>query len=117
MSNIKLLDCTLRDGGYVNNWEFGSDNIQWIISKLQKSNIDIIEIGYIRDYEKDSIEKTVFSSTLATNRILKSASFERNANSLISAMIDFGDCSIEQIANQNETKFSSVPEKNKIPRK
>ncbi len=103
--NIKLLDCTLRDGGYVNNWEFGSDNIQWIISKLQKSNIDIIEIGYIRDYEKDSIDKTVFSSTLATNRILKAESFEKNASSLISAMIDFGDCSIEQISNQNETNI------------
>ena len=23
MKDIKLLDCTLRDGGYINNWEFG----------------------------------------------------------------------------------------------
>ena len=27
----KLLDCTLRDGGYVNNWNFGLDNIKTII--------------------------------------------------------------------------------------
>ena len=30
MSNIKLLDCTLRDGGYVNNWHFGNNNIKVI---------------------------------------------------------------------------------------
>ena len=23
MADIKLLDCTLRDGGYVNNWQWG----------------------------------------------------------------------------------------------
>ena len=27
MKQVKLLDCTLRDGGYVNDWEFGHDNI------------------------------------------------------------------------------------------
>ena len=27
MSNIRLLDCTLRDGGYVNDWKFGHDNL------------------------------------------------------------------------------------------
>ena len=26
MKQVKLLDCTLRDGGYVNDWEFGHDN-------------------------------------------------------------------------------------------
>jgi 4-hydroxy 2-oxovalerate aldolase len=44
---IKLLDCTLRDGGYNNNWEFGSDNIQKIFSGLVDSNMDIIECGFL----------------------------------------------------------------------
>ena len=28
MNKINVLDCTLRDGGYCNNWEFGFDNIK-----------------------------------------------------------------------------------------
>ena len=28
MSNVKILDCTLRDGGYINNWNFGKEKIQ-----------------------------------------------------------------------------------------
>ena len=44
---IKILDCTLRDGGYVNNWEFGKCNIENIISKLSSSNIEVIECGFL----------------------------------------------------------------------
>ena len=27
MNSVKVLECTLRDGGYVNNWDFGKENI------------------------------------------------------------------------------------------
>ena len=56
MRNIKVLDCTLRDGGYVNNWNFGYNNIKRIISYLNKSDVDIIECGFIRDIN-EKIEK------------------------------------------------------------
>ena len=34
MGNRFLLDCTLRDGGYVNDWEFGHDKIIEIFERL-----------------------------------------------------------------------------------
>ena len=34
MPDIKILDCTLRDGGYVNKWNFGYNNIVKIVKKL-----------------------------------------------------------------------------------
>ena len=46
MGKISLLDCTLRDGGYVNDWEFGYDNIVNIFERLADSKVDIIEIGF-----------------------------------------------------------------------
>lgn len=49
MGKISLLDCTLRDGGNVNNCRFGSQNINDIIHGLVDSGIDIIEIGFLRD--------------------------------------------------------------------
>lgn len=103
--NIKLLDCTLRDGGYVNDWQFGEDNIQWIIQKLQKAKIDIIEIGYIRDKEKNSPDRAVFSDTISTNNILKSSFQKNNGASLISAMIDYGACAIENICPKSKTNI------------
>ena len=44
MNNIKLLDCTLRDGGYLNDWEFGHDNLISIFERLVSSGTEIIEI-------------------------------------------------------------------------
>ena len=43
MSEIKLLDCTLRDGGYINDWNFGEYTIRDILSKLIESGVDYIE--------------------------------------------------------------------------
>ncbi len=56
---IKLLDCTLRDGGYVNNWEFG-DNRKDIVKTLVDAKIDLIEMGFLRD-GKFSSEQTLYN--------------------------------------------------------
>lgn len=48
MGNVRILDCTLRDGGYINNWNFGKDAIDFTLKKLVESNIDIIEVGFIK---------------------------------------------------------------------
>ena len=49
MKHTKLLDCTLRDGAYLVDKEFGSSNIQGIIEGLVKARIDCIEIGFFQD--------------------------------------------------------------------
>jgi len=45
----KLLDCTLRDGGYVNDWDFGKKAIHSIKENLEKSGVEMIEIGFLKD--------------------------------------------------------------------
>lgn len=49
MNHIQLLDCTLRDGAYITNSEFGDAAIRGIISKLQNARADVIEIGWLKD--------------------------------------------------------------------
>ena len=55
--SVKVLDCTLRDGAYVVDGEFGDENIAVIKTTLDKANIDIIECGWLRDckHKKDSV--------------------------------------------------------------
>lgn len=57
---VHLLDCTLRDGGYVNDWRFGEGPIRDMIYKLEQAKIDILEVGFLKNepYEK---ERTVFN--------------------------------------------------------
>jgi len=53
MSSIRLLDCTLRDGGHINQGRFGKNVIKAIIENLVKAKIDIIEIGFLWNTETD----------------------------------------------------------------
>lgn len=46
---ISLLDCTLRDGSYINGSRFGSPAIKGIIKKMQDAGADLIECGWLKD--------------------------------------------------------------------
>ena len=46
---IELLDCTLRDGSYINDSHFGTPVIKGIIKKMQEARVDIIECGWLKD--------------------------------------------------------------------
>ena len=48
---IKLLDCTLRDGAYIVNAQFGTTAIKGIIHKLEEAGADIIECGWLKNSE------------------------------------------------------------------
>lgn len=51
--NLTTLDCTLRDGGYYNNWDFSEALVDKYIEKIIESRIDVIEIGF-RNFSNDS---------------------------------------------------------------
>ena len=44
--NHKILDCTIRDGGLVNNWDFSVDFVQHLYKCLNEAGVDYMEIGY-----------------------------------------------------------------------
>lgn len=46
---IQLLDCTLRDGSYINGSHFGAPAIKGIIKKMQEADVDLIECGWLKD--------------------------------------------------------------------
>ena len=45
-SKINILDCTLRDGGYYNNWYFEKDLINEYLKVMDILKIDYVEIGF-----------------------------------------------------------------------
>jgi len=46
MKQFKLLDCTLRDGGYYTNWSFSDKFVKNLVKSLTFAGVDIIEMGY-----------------------------------------------------------------------
>ena len=72
-NDIKLLDCTLRDGGYVNDWKWGHSCAKEIISCLVKANVDVIEIGFLRNVEKYDPDVTVCNTIEELNQLVPDA--------------------------------------------
>ena len=93
--SVRLLDCTLRDGGYANNWEFGRDAIPEIVGELIESKADIIECGYLTEKFPGSCDKARYNSLadfykIAGNQVKASgASF--------ALMINFGEFDVHHL--------------------
>lgn len=81
--DIRLLDCTLRDGGYIIDWMFGEKNIQSILCNLSKSGVDFIECGFLKEAVTEP-DKTFFCSPDNLN----------GANYTL--MVNFGEYPIEK---------------------
>lgn len=81
MINTKLLDCTLRDGGYINDWNFGYVTVKNIIKKLVESQVDYVEVGFLRDCEYDR-DKVLFNHCSEIKAIMP----ENRGNTMFTAM-------------------------------
>ena len=46
MRNFKILDCTFRDGGYYNNWDFPRSVMTSYFEAMQAASVDIVELGF-----------------------------------------------------------------------
>lgn len=57
---IMELDCTLRDGGYVNDWNFGHETIGEVFERLVSSGVEYIEIGFLDERREMDLDRTIF---------------------------------------------------------
>ena len=74
---MKILDCTLRDGGYYTDWDFNESLVQSYIEAMNQLPIDYLEVGYRNNPSKEYLGKFGYSPvaelkkirTLSTKRI------------------------------------------------
>ena len=98
MSKIQILDCTLRDGGYVNNWEFGKEAILEIRNALAEAGVKIAELGFLRD-EPYRADRSIYNSTDQIERIIG----EKNPEMLYAGLIEMANYfPPEMLADRNE---------------
>ena len=103
MNGISILDCTLRDGGYINNWNFGNLAVGEIINLLNESNVDIIECGFLRDEAYDT-NRSVFSSVEDITPLIT----PKKEGITYVAMIALGDIDISNISNRDDSSIDGI---------
>lgn len=102
--NINLLGCTLRDGGYVNNWKWGFNKAREIIKALTRSNVDVIEVGFLKDVEGYDPDITVCNRIEHLNRLLPNDCCE----TMFSAMAMCNDYDISKLRPYDGTGIEMI---------
>tara|TARA_B100000795_G_scaffold242860_1_gene206382 strand:- start:930 stop:1271 length:342 start_codon:yes stop_codon:yes gene_type:complete len=46
MNKINIIDCTLRDGGYYNNWNSPKDLVNQYLKSVSEADIKYVELGF-----------------------------------------------------------------------
>lgn len=105
MKKIRLLDCTLRDGGYLNDWKFGHSNLVSIFERLVDSKVDVIEIGFLDERRPFDIDRSIMPDTESVQRIYGQLD---KKTTMVVGMIDFGTCSLENIQPCNESYLDGI---------
>lgn len=87
MKNVKILDCTLRDGGRIINCAFPNSQIKDIAYRLADANIDVIEVGFLRDAKSVNYQG---NSTFFTDVDQIRPFVNRKKDTMYVAFIDYG---------------------------
>lgn len=104
MGKIKVLDCTLRDGGYCNQWEFGHENIQIIVKKLCDANVDIVEGGFLTERIRHTEKITMFNTKEEIDTILPANKRGR----IFVAMINYSEFDISKLPVRNKRGIDGI---------
>lgn len=100
---VQLLDCTLRDGAYIVDANFGVNAIKGIIKKLQDANVDFIECGWLKDSSyKDG---TTFYHLPSD---LKKYLPEKGSRSTYIAMIDWNRYDLSQLPQKEDNLIDAI---------
>lgn len=102
---VQLLDCTLRDGGYLNNWNFGHDNTIAIFERLVSAGIDIVEIGFMDASQPFDFDRTIQPDSKKLDAVYADV---ETKGSMIVGMIDYGTCPIENIQPCHESIMDGI---------
>lgn len=105
MNGIKVLDVTLRDGGCVNDFNFGNAYMEKILAAQEAAGIDIIELGYIDEKNGSENGRTQY---IDENAILSSVLHEKNPGTTYVAMIDYGKYDIDKLNPKSDNGIDGI---------
>lgn len=88
MKNVKVLDCTLRDGGRIIDCAFPNEEIRDMSQRLSGAKIDIVEIGFLRDHR--DVEYKGNSTFFTDVDQIRPFIDKSNTNTMYVAFIDYG---------------------------
>ncbi len=102
---IELLDCTVRDGGYNNDWNFGHNALISIFERVVSAEVDFIELGFLDQRRPFDINRSIMPNTECMQKIYGKLDKKRTKTV---GMIDFGTCDLSNIQPAKDTCLDGI---------
>lgn len=103
--NIKLLDCTLRDGGYINDWNFGKNTLVNVFERVSASGLEFMELGFLDSRRPFDPNRSIMPDTTCMNEIYGGLP---KGHAELLGMIDYGTCGIENLQPCSDTILDGI---------
>ena len=104
---IKVIDCTVRDGGLMNKWQFEDQFVKKVYNALTEAGVDYMEIGYLSSesaFDRNEYGPWRFCAEEDLQRIIGDS--EKKIK--LSAMADIGRIEYEDIPLKSESSLDMV---------
>lgn len=105
MNTLKVLDVTLRDGGCVNDFNFGQTYMEKILAAQEASGVDVIELGYIDENKGSESGRTQYiNEKVIPQCILK----HKKPGVTYVAMMDYGKFNVDKFGPRTEKGIDGI---------
>ena len=105
MNSLKVLDVTLRDGGCVNDFNFGQSYMEKILAAQEASGVEIIEMGYIDENRGSVSGRTQYiNEQVIPQCILK----KKKPGVTYVAMMDYGKFNVDNLHERTEDGIDGI---------
>jgi 4-hydroxy 2-oxovalerate aldolase len=104
---IKVLDCTIRDGGLINNHDFDFGFVRAVYKALSEAGVDYMEIGY-KNSKKLFSEKEFGTWKFCDDDVIRKVTDGIPSNTKISVMVDVDRVDAEDIRPRKESPVAMI---------
>ncbi len=104
---IKVIDCTVRDGGLMNKWQFDNKFVKNVYNSLVEAGVDYMEIGYLSSesaFDRKEYGPWRFCAEKDLQKIVGSS--EKKIK--FSAMADIGRIDYDDIPMRSDSSLDMV---------
>ena len=106
LPEFEILDCTIRDGGYINNWEFDTKLVREVYRALSKSGVEYVEIGF-RGTEKHFDRKKYGLWRFTPEDQIREAT-DNIVGAKLALMADYGKVEIDDFCDADDSVVDLV---------
>ena len=103
---VRILDCTIRDGGFENNFSFTIDEVKKALDTSSKVGYEYFEIGYLTNEEL--LKKDVGVWKNIPFDLVREIKQDVNPNCKISVMVDSWRYDIDRLLPSSETDIDLI---------